>query len=43
MTALPLIFVVSVSMAKDLFEDNERRKQDNAENNLQVLAARRGS
>mmetsp|Transcript_6513 Transcript_6513/g.7813 ORF Transcript_6513/g.7813 Transcript_6513/m.7813 type:complete len:81 (+) Transcript_6513:373-615(+) len=28
-TLMPLCFVVGVSMIKDAFEDNKRRKQDN--------------
>ena len=31
-TLMPLLFVVGVSMIKDAFEDNKRRKQDNEEN-----------
>lgn len=31
-TLMPLMFVVGVSMIKDAFEDNKRRKQDNEEN-----------
>ena len=30
--ALPLVFVVSVSMIKDIFEDKKRHKSDNEEN-----------
>ena len=33
MTSLPLMFVVGISMIKDIFEDNKRRSQDEAENN----------
>lgn len=33
-TLMPLIFVVGVSMIKDAFEDNKRRKQDNEENKM---------
>ena len=43
MTLMPLMFVVSISMLKDAFEDNKRRKQDNEENNLVCEAAPRGS
>ena len=39
---MPLTFVVGVSMIKDIFEDNKRRKQDNEENNLIVMCAPRG-
>ena len=31
-TLMPLLFVVGVSMIKDAFEDNKRRKQDTTEN-----------
>jgi len=31
-TLMPLMFVVGVSMIKDAFEDNKRRKQDTEEN-----------
>ena len=31
-TLMPLLFIVGVSMIKDAFEDNKRRKQDNEEN-----------
>ena len=31
-TLLPLMLVVGISMIKDAFEDNKRRKQDNDEN-----------
>lgn len=31
-TLMPLTAVVGVSMIKDAFEDNKRRKQDNEEN-----------
>lgn len=33
-TLMPLMFVVGVSMIKDAFEDNKRRKQDNEENRM---------
>lgn len=33
----PLIFVILVSMIKDIFEDNKRHKQDNSENYQKVL------
>ena len=33
-TAVPLMFMVSISMIKDAFEDHQRRKQDNEENNV---------
>jgi putative Mn2+ efflux pump MntP len=29
---MPLMLVVGISMIKDAFEDNKRRKQDNDEN-----------
>jgi len=32
-TLFPLLFVVGISMLKDLVEDNNRGKQDAAENN----------
>ena len=41
-TLLPLMFVVGVSMIKDLFEDNKRKKQDTAENNIVCYALPRG-
>ena len=34
---VPLSFVVIVSMIKDIFEDLQRHKSDNIENNLKVL------
>ena len=40
---MPLTFVVGVSMIKDAFEDNKRRKQDNEENNSLTMCAPRGS
>ena len=43
MTAMPLCIVVSISMIKDLVEDNSRRKQDNQENDAAVEAAPRGA
>ena len=43
LTALPVMFVVSISMIKDYIEDNNRRKQDNEENNADVEAAHRGN
>ena len=42
-SSLPLIFVVGVSMVKDIFEDRKRRAQDTAENMMEVTAAERGS
>jgi len=42
-TLMPLMFVVGVSMIKDAFEDNKRRKQDNEENKQVVQCAPRGS
>lgn len=39
---MPLMFVVGVSMIKDAFEDNKRRKQDNEENRQVVLCCARG-
>ena len=33
-TLMPLMFIVAVSMIKDAFEDNKRRKQDNEENRM---------
>ena len=39
MTAMPLCFVVCISMLKDLFEDRGRGKQDKEENNSRVQAA----
>lgn len=35
--AFPLIFIVGLSMAKDLYEDYQRKKMDNEENNKRVL------
>ena len=43
MTLMPLLFVVGISMIKDAFEDNKRRQQDEAENNMQCEAAPRGT
>lgn len=34
--AVPLLFVVSISMIKDAYEDFLRHKQDNDENNRKV-------
>jgi phospholipid-transporting ATPase len=34
---IPLIFVISVSMVKDIFEDYKRHKSDNQENYKRVL------
>jgi len=31
-TVLPVLFVAGISMIKDAFEDNKRRKSDNEEN-----------
>ena len=42
MTALPLMFVVSISMIKDAYEDYQRAKQDAAENNAECEAVPRG-
>ena len=42
-TLAPLCFVVGVSMIKDAFEDNKRRKQDNEENDSFCLCAPKGS
>lgn len=36
---MPLTFVVIVSMIKDVFEDIQRHKSDNKENNRTVMAA----
>ena len=41
-TAMPLLFVVAISMFKDAYEDNQRRKQDNEENNFSCEACPRG-
>ena len=41
-TLMPLMFVVGVSMIKDAFEDNKRRKQDNSENDSIVQCCPRG-
>ena len=35
--AVPLVFVLAVSMVKDVYEDYQRKKQDNEENNKRVL------
>ena len=37
--ALPLSFVVGLSMIKDIYEDYTRHKQDNDENNRKVQVA----
>lgn len=42
-SAIPLSFVVGISMIKDIFEDAKRRKQDTIENEMEVQAAERGS
>ena len=42
-TLMPLLFIVGVSMIKDAFEDNKRRKQDNEENQMKCYCAPRGS
>lgn len=34
---LPLVFVIGVSMIKDVFEDYKRHKSDNEENNRRTL------
>lgn len=41
-TLMPLMFVVGVSMIKDAFEDNKRRKSDNEENNMICQCVPRG-
>ena len=41
-TLMPLMFIVAVSMIKDAFEDNKRRKQDNEENRMICSCAPRG-
>jgi phospholipid-transporting ATPase len=35
--AMPLIFIVALSMTKDIYEDYQRKKMDNEENNKRVL------
>lgn len=40
---MPLTLVVGVSMIKDAFEDNKRRKQDTEENESSVMCAPRGA
>lgn len=35
--AIPLVFVLLVSMIKDIFEDSKRHKSDNLENNQVTL------
>ncbi len=40
---MPLMLIVAVSMIKDAFEDNKRRKQDNEENCMICECAPRGS
>lgn len=42
-TLMPLLFVAGVSMIKDAFEDNKRRKQDNEENRAVYQACPRGA
>lgn len=42
-TLAPLAFVVAISMIKDGYEDRQRAKQDEAENNLECQAAARGT
>ena len=42
-TLLPLLAVVGVSMVKDAFEDNKRRKKDNEENNATVYCCPKGT
>jgi phospholipid-transporting ATPase len=37
--ALPLGFVVGISMIKDIYEDYLRHRSDNEENNRKVLVA----
>jgi magnesium-transporting ATPase (P-type) len=34
---LPLMFVIGVSMIKDIFEDSKRHKSDNQENSKEAL------
>lgn len=41
-TIMPLMFIVAISMIKDGFEDNKRRKQDNDENRSPTLVCPRG-
>ncbi len=36
-TMIPLLFVLSVTLVKDLFEDHRRRRSDNVVNNRQCL------
>ena len=36
-TMIPLLFVLSVTLVKDLFEDQRRRRSDNQVNNRQCL------
>ena len=36
-TMIPLLFVLSVTLVKDLFEDHRRRRSDNEVNNRQCL------
>lgn len=40
--AMPLTFVVGVSMIKDIFEDRTRHKSDDEENNRRCNAIGRG-
>jgi phospholipid-transporting ATPase len=40
--AMPLAFVVGVSMIKDIFEDRTRHKSDDEENNRRCNAINRG-
>ena len=43
MTLLPVLLVAGVSMIKDAFEDNKRKKSDNEENKAHCLCAPRGT
>ena len=43
MTILPVLAVAAVSMVKDGFEDNKRRKSDNEENKATCKCAPRGT
>lgn len=40
---MPLAFVVTISMVKDVYEDHQRRIQDNSENNFVCDACSLGS
>ena len=41
-TAMPLCFVILVSMVKDKVEDSKRRAQDDKDNNMEVLGCQPG-